>query len=96
MLSPRRFFGSDPSLAPLECRLRDVLLKDTSLSTDVVTERTEAGLSFLFVALLDLGVSLPVFGARPLTCLVDDSEESSAKINIRQYIKPLMTVLENI
>ena len=66
MLSPRRLFGSDPSVAPLECRLRDEFLPDALLSTDEVTERTESGLPLLLVVLVDLGVSGSVFRGRPL------------------------------
>lgn len=58
--------NNKPLLAPLECRLRDELLPDSLLSTDEATDRTEARLSYLFVALLDLGVSDSVFGGRPL------------------------------
>ena len=75
MLRSRKLFGSDPSLAPLECRLRDEFLPDALLSTEEATERTESGQPLLLVVLLDRGVSGSVFGGRARPRLVEDSAD---------------------
>ena len=72
MLRSRKLFGSDPSLAPLECRLRDELLLDALLSIDVPTERTESGLQLLFITLLDLGVSASIIDWCSMPRIVGD------------------------